>query len=76
MSDPATSPRLKQTVETVFRVEGVTGVRVWLWPGKVAVGVQASPASSPQDLLRRVEAAVVGLREPGEIWEFGLLEAG
>jgi hypothetical protein len=30
--------------------------------------------SAPNELLRRVEVAVAGLREPDETWEFGLLE--
>jgi hypothetical protein len=30
--------------------------------------------SAPSELLRRVESAVAGLREPEETWEFGFLE--
>ena len=77
-------PRLRRTLEIVYAVDGVAGARVWQWPGnasapdgartRVAVAVRPAPLTSPQDLLRRVEAAVAGLREPGEEWEFGLLE--
>jgi hypothetical protein len=74
MSARPSSPRLKRTLEVVYGVEGVTCARVWLWPGSVAVGVTPSPLTSPHDLLLRVEAAISGLREQGEIWEFGLLE--
>jgi hypothetical protein len=31
-------------------------------------------AARPPDLLRRVELAVAGLREPDELWDFGILE--
>lgn len=67
------SPRLRRTLELVYGVEGVTAARVWVWEGVVAVGVRPAPSSSPQEILKRVEAAVAGLREPGEAWEFGLL---
>jgi hypothetical protein len=30
--------------------------------------------SAPSELLRRVEHAVAGLREPDETWDFGMLE--
>jgi hypothetical protein len=30
--------------------------------------------SAPSELLRRVEHAVAGLREPEELWDFGLLD--
>lgn len=58
----------------MYGVEGVVAARVWQWQGRVAVGVRGSSATVPQDLLRRVESAVSGLREPGESWEFGILE--
>lgn len=67
-------PRLRRTLELVYGVEGVAGARVWQWDGSVAVGVRPAPSSAPQEILRRVESAVAGLREPGETWEFGLLE--
>jgi hypothetical protein len=67
-------PRLRRALELVYGVEGVVGARVWLWPGRIAVGVRGGAASGPPDLLRRVELAVAGLREPGETWEFGILE--
>jgi hypothetical protein len=70
----ALSPRLRRTLELVYGVEGVIGARVWLSPGRIAVGVRGGAASGPSELLRRVELAVAGLREPGETWEFGILE--
>lgn len=50
------------------------GARIWQWPGRVAVGVRGAPHSSPTELLRRVESALEVLREPGETWDFGILE--
>jgi hypothetical protein len=66
--------RLRRTLELVYGVEGVIAARVWHSPGSVAIGVRGSHATSPQDLLRRVESAVAGLREPDERWDFGILE--
>lgn len=66
--------RVRRTIELVYGVEGVTAARVWQWPGKVAVGIRATPTSSPAEILRRVEVAVAPVREPDETWEFGLLE--
>jgi hypothetical protein len=67
------SPRLRRMLDLVYGVEGVIAARVWAWEGRVAVGVRSSgPAGA--DLLRRVESAVSGLREPGESWEFGILD--
>jgi hypothetical protein len=68
------SPRLQRTLELAYEVEGVVAARVWQWPGRIAVGVRGGKATSPPDLVRRVEAAVAGLREPGETWDFGILE--
>ena len=71
---PSVTPRVRRTIELVYGVEGVTSARVWQWPGKMAVGVRGSAAVLGPDLLRRVEAAVAAIREPGEMWEFGLLD--
>ncbi len=77
----ALPPKLRRTLEVVYAVDGVAGARVWQWPDEttacmaVAVGVRPSPNASPGELLRRVEAAVAGLREPDERWEFGVLES-
>lgn len=73
-SPPPLTPRLRRTLELVYGVEGVTAARVWHWPGRVAVGVRPAMLSAPSELLRRVESAVAGLREPDETWDFGLLE--
>ena len=67
------SPRLRRTLELVYSVEGVVAARVWQWPGRVAIAIRGGPVTAP-DLIRRVEDAVAGLREAGEIWDFGILE--
>lgn len=75
MSTPEPLPaRIRRTLELVYGVEGVTAARVWHWPGRVAVGVRPALSSAPAELLRRVESAVAGLREPDESWDFGFLE--
>jgi hypothetical protein len=74
-ASPPLTPRLRRTLELVYGVEGVTAARVWHWPGRVAVGVRPAMLSAPSELLRRVESAVAGLREPDETWEFGLLDS-
>jgi hypothetical protein len=73
---PEDSPRVRRALELVFAVEGVLEARVWGWSGHVAVGVRGARNTTASDLLGRVEDAVRGLREPGETWEFGLLEDG
>lgn len=74
LAQPELPARIRRTLELVYGVEGVTAARVWHWPGRVAVGVRPAMLSAPSELLRRVESAVAGLREPDETWEFGLLE--
>lgn len=68
-------PKLRRTLELVYGVTGVTGARVWQWQNRVAVGVRPAASCAPNELLSRVEAAVSGLREAEETWEFGLLDA-
>jgi hypothetical protein len=68
------APRLRRTLELAYAVDGVVAVRVWQWGSNVAIGVRGSATSSPADLIRRVEAAVAGLREPGEAWDLGMLQ--
>ena len=63
-------------MELVYGVEGVVAARVWQWPGRVAIGVYPGHATQPSSLLGRVESAVAGLKEPGETWDFGILEGG
>ncbi|AKU96826.1 hypothetical protein AKJ09_03490 [Labilithrix luteola] len=72
---PPLPPRIRRTLELVYGVEGVTAARVWHWPGRVSVGVRPAMLSAPSELLRRVESAVAGLREPDETWDFGLLDS-
>jgi len=71
---PALPPRIRRAIELAYGVEGVIAARVWQWPGRVAVAVRGGVATVPSTLLRRVEAAVAGLREPGETWDFGILD--
>jgi len=66
--------RLRRTLELVYDVQGVVAARVWQSPGRVAVGVRGGTATVPTSLLRRVESAVAGLREPEETWDFGILD--
>jgi hypothetical protein len=61
-------------LELAYGVEGVVAARVWEVSGRVMVGVRGAAAIVPVDLLRRVESAVSGLREPGEAWDFGILQ--
>jgi hypothetical protein len=68
-------PRLRRVLDLVYGVEGVTEARVWQWAGGMAVGVRAGVAVVPGELLKHVELAVSALREPGEKWEFGLLDS-
>jgi hypothetical protein len=70
----ALPPRLRRTLELVYGVEGVIAARVWQTGERVAVGVRGGMATGASDLLRRVESAVAGLRQPGETWEFGILD--
>ena len=72
---PELPPRVRRILESVYAVEGVAAARVWLWPGKVAVGVRGTVNISSSELLRRVSSAVAPLKEPDEAWEFGLLES-
>lgn len=67
-------PRLKRTLEIVYGVDGVVAARVWQWQGRIAVGIRGGSGTSPSELLRRVETAVSGLRDPDEAWEFGILD--
>jgi len=71
---PPVPPAVRRVLEVVYTVDGVVAARVWQSPGKMAVGVSGRRGTSPNDLLRRVEAAVVGLREPGITWDFGWLQ--
>lgn len=66
--------KLERALEIVYGVEGVVGARVWEGEGLVAVGVRAGPSADTNDVLRRVKDAVRRLHEPGERWEFGLID--
>ena len=71
---PPSSSRVRRTLELVYEVEGVGAAKVWMWAGRAAVAVRGIGGITSQDLLRRVEAAVIGMREVGETWEFGVLQ--
>jgi len=73
-SDVPLEPRLQRTLQLAYAVDGVLAVRVWHWGPNVSIGVRGSAAASLADLVRRVEVALAGLREPGEAWDFGVLE--
>jgi hypothetical protein len=73
-SRPELPPRLRRALDLVYSIEGVVAARVWQWSGRVAIGVRGGNATLPSSLLRRVESAVAGLREPDETWDFGILE--
>ena len=71
---PELPARLRRALSLVYDVDGVVAARVWQWPGRIAVGIRGDQRTTPADLILRAEAAVAGLREPEEIWEFGILE--
>jgi hypothetical protein len=67
-------PKLRRALELAYGVEGVVAARVWQCQGRIALGVRGGIATAPASLLHRVQAALAGLKDPGEDWEFGLLE--
>ena len=72
---PDLPPRLKRILELVYAVPGVVAAQVWQCPGRIAVGVRGGiGTAAPACLLDIVQSAVEGLKEPGETWEFGILE--
>ena len=71
---PEVPQAVRRILEVVYGVEGVVAARVWQSPNRVEIGVMGGAGTSPVDLLRRVEVAVVGLRQPGVTWDFGWLQ--
>ncbi len=67
-------PRIRRTLELVFQVSGVVGAKVWSMPDRMAVGVKIGAGHGAAGVLARLEQVTVALREPGETWDFGLLE--
>jgi len=65
--------RLRRTVELVYSVEGVVGARIWHWDGRIAIGIRVAARVSASTAIHRVETAVAGIREAGELWDFGIL---
>jgi hypothetical protein len=68
-------PRIRRTLELVYQVEGVVAAKVWAMPERVAVGVRIGTGHGAPEVLRKIEQATSNLREPGETWDFGLLES-
>lgn len=67
-------PRIRRTLELVYQVDGVVAAKVWAMPDRVAVGVKIGTGHGQADVMARLEQVTVALREPGETWDFGLLE--
>jgi len=67
-------PRVRKTLELVYQVEGVVAAKVWAMPDRVAVGVRVGSGHGAAEVIARIQAATVALREPGEAWDFGLLD--
>lgn len=67
-------PRIRRTLELVYQVEGVVAAKVWAMPDRIAVGVKIGAGHGPAEVMARLEQVTVALREPGETWDFGLLE--
>jgi hypothetical protein len=67
-------PRVRRTLELVYQVEGVVAAKVWAMPERIAVGVKVGAGHGPAEVIARIEQVTLALREPGEAWDFGLLE--
>ena len=67
-------PRIRRTLELVYQVEGVVAAKVWAMPDRIAVGVKIGTGHGPAEVMARLEQVTVALREPGEAWDFGLLD--
>lgn len=68
-------PRIRRTLELVYQVEGVVAAKVWAMPDRVAVGVRIGAGHGAAEVIARIEQVTLGLREPGEAWDFGLLDS-
>jgi hypothetical protein len=68
-------PRIRRTLELVYQVEGVVAAKVWAMPDRVAVGVRIGAGHGAPEVIARIEQVTMGLREPGEAWDFGLLDS-
>jgi hypothetical protein len=70
----ANQERAEAILEAVYAVPGVSSARVWFVEGsRVSVGVRGAGDSAPSELLRRVQNALIGLRDLEEEWDFGIL---
>lgn len=68
-------PRIRRTLELVYQVEGVVAAKVWAMPERIAVGVRIGAGHGAAEVMARLEQVTLGLREPGETWDFGLLDS-
>ena len=68
-------PRIRRTLELVYQVEGVVAAKVWAMPDRMAVGVRLGSGHGASEVIARIEQVTLGLREPGEAWDFGLLDS-
>ena len=67
-------PRVRRTLELVYQVEGVVAAKVWAMPDCMAVGVRVGAGHGSTEVIARLQTVTAGLREPGETWDFGLLD--
>jgi len=73
-TSPASSRRARRIEEAVLALDGVASVRVWELPGRVEIGVQVVPSSTPADVLPRVTELTRAMREnDDEEWAVGVL---
>ena len=66
--------KLERALEITYAIEGVVAARVWEADGLIAVGIRAAASVNGDEVLRRVEEALRRLKDPGEIWELGLID--
>ena len=68
-------PRVRETLRRVYDVEGVIAAKVWSMPERMFVGVRVAHGHGLDRVLMRVHRATQELAEPGEQWEFGVLDS-
>jgi hypothetical protein len=73
-ANDALDPRVRRILEIVYEVEGVVAAKVWALPGQVAIAVRVGSRHGSTDVIAQIANVTIGLREPGEAWDFGLLE--
>ena len=73
-ANDALDPRVRHILELVYEVEGVVAAKVWALPGQVAIAVRVGSRHGSSDVIAHIANVTLGLREPGEAWDFGILE--